>query len=64
MYTLRVEPISRDLEPIPPAVRALVDTLAAACPFCVLMLDSAAQSKGVTSEIAIKDIAEVVAEAI
>jgi tRNA nucleotidyltransferase/poly(A) polymerase len=30
MYTLRVEPIPRDLEPIPPAVRTLVDTLAAA----------------------------------
>ena len=46
------------------ALSCNVDTLAAACPFCVLMLDSAAQSKGVTSEIAIKDIAEVVAQAL
>jgi Fe-S oxidoreductase len=41
-----------------------VDTVAAACPFCMLMLNSAAQSKGVTEEIAIKDIAEIVAEAL
>jgi Fe-S oxidoreductase len=46
------------------ALSCNVDTLTAACPFCVLMLDSAAQSKGVTSEIAIKDIAEVVAQAL
>ncbi len=41
-----------------------VDTVAAACPFCVLMLDSAAQSKGVVEEIAVRDIAEFVAEAL
>jgi Fe-S oxidoreductase len=41
-----------------------VDTVAAACPFCVLMLDSAAQSKGVTDQVAIRDIAEFVAEAL
>jgi Fe-S oxidoreductase len=41
-----------------------VDTVAAACPFCVLMLDSAAQSKGVTEQIAIRDIAEFVAAAL
>jgi Fe-S oxidoreductase len=41
-----------------------VDTVAAACPFCVLMLDSAAQSKGVTDRVAVKDIAEYVAEAL
>ena len=41
-----------------------VDTVAAACPFCVLMLDSAAQSKGVTEQIAIWDIAEFVAAAL
>jgi Fe-S oxidoreductase len=39
-----------------------VDTVAAACPFCVLMLGSAAQSKGITEEVAIRDIAEFVAE--
>jgi Fe-S oxidoreductase len=41
-----------------------VGTLAAACPFCVLMLDSAAQSKGAKETIAIRDIAEMVAEAL
>jgi Fe-S oxidoreductase len=41
-----------------------VDTVAAACPFCVLMLGSAAQSKGVTEQIAIEDIAEFVAAAL
>jgi Fe-S oxidoreductase len=46
------------------ALNLNVDTVAAACPFCVLMLDSAAQSKGVTDEIAILDIAEFVARVI
>jgi Fe-S oxidoreductase len=40
------------------------ETVAAACPFCVLMLDSAAQSKGVTEQIRVRDIAEFVAEAL
>jgi Fe-S oxidoreductase len=40
------------------------ETVAAACPFCVLMLDSAAQSKGVTEQITVRDIAEFVAEAL
>ncbi len=41
-----------------------VEAVTTACPFCVLMLDSAAQSKGVKEEIAVRDIAELVAEAI
>jgi Fe-S oxidoreductase len=41
-----------------------VATLAVACPFCVLMLDSAAQSKDVKGDVAIRDIAELVAEAL
>jgi Fe-S oxidoreductase len=41
-----------------------VETVAAACPFCVLMLDSAAQSRGVKAEVGIRDIAELVAEAL
>jgi Fe-S oxidoreductase len=41
-----------------------VDAVAAACPFCMLMLGSAAQSKGVTEQIAIEDIAEFVAAAL
>jgi Fe-S oxidoreductase len=41
-----------------------VDTVAMACPFCVLMLDSAAQTKGVKETVAIRDIAELVAAAL
>jgi len=41
-----------------------VDTVAAACPFCVLALDSAAQAQGVQQDIAIQDIAELVAESL
>lgn len=39
-------------------------TIGAACPYCKLMLDSAVQSKGVSETIAIKDIAELVAESL
>jgi Fe-S oxidoreductase len=41
-----------------------VHVVAAACPFCVLMLDSAAQSKGLSEEIAVQDIAQLVAQAL
>jgi Fe-S oxidoreductase len=41
-----------------------VDAVVAACPFCVLMLESAAQSAGVVEDVVIRDIAELVAEAI
>jgi len=41
-----------------------VGQIAAACPFCVLMLDSAVQSKGLSPSVAIRDIAQIVAEAI
>lgn len=37
--------------------------IAAACPFCTVMLDSAAQSMGV-SNVEIRDVAEIVAESI
>ncbi len=46
------------------AMSQRVGTVAAACPFCVLMLDSAAQSRGVKGEVALRDIAELVAEAL
>jgi Fe-S oxidoreductase len=46
------------------ALELNVDTVAAACPFCVLMLDSAAQAKGITQEITIQDISVFVAQAI
>jgi Fe-S oxidoreductase len=39
-------------------------TVAAACPFCTVMLSSAAQSKGVTEQVNIKDVAEIVADAL
>ena len=46
------------------AMRSNVDRVATACPFCVLMLDSAVHSEGVSEEISIADIAELVADAI
>ncbi|HLY28136.1 MAG TPA: (Fe-S)-binding protein [Aggregatilineales bacterium] len=39
-------------------------TVAAACPFCTVMLDSAAQSKGVTEQVKVRDVAEIVAAAL
>ncbi|GBD10162.1 Lactate utilization protein A [Candidatus Thermoflexus japonica] len=38
--------------------------IAVACPFCHLMLTSAAQSKGVADQIPVRDVAEVMAEAL
>jgi Fe-S oxidoreductase len=46
------------------AMSQRVGTVAAACPFCTLMLESAAQSRGVKGEVVIRDIAELVAEAL
>ena len=40
------------------------DTLATACPFCTSMFEDAAASAGAREEIAIKDIAELVAKSI
>lgn len=40
------------------------NTVAAACPFCTVMLGSAAQSKGLTEQVQIKDVAEIVAAAL
>jgi Fe-S oxidoreductase len=39
-------------------------TIAAACPFCTVMLGSAAQTKGVTEQVKIRDVAEIVAAAL
>jgi Fe-S oxidoreductase len=39
-------------------------TVATACPFCTVMLDSAAQSKGVTEQIKVRDVAEIVADSL
>lgn len=40
------------------------ETVASACPFCTIMLSSAAQSKGVTDEVTTLDLAIIVAEAV
>ena len=41
-----------------------VGQIATACPFCVMMLDSAAQGKGESESVVIRDIAQIVAQAI
>lgn len=40
------------------------ETVAAACPFCTIMLSSAAQSQGLGDQVAIKDLALLVADAL
>jgi len=40
------------------------DTVANACPFCTIMLVSAAQSKGVTEQVRVTDLAVLVAESL
>lgn len=52
------------------AMETGADTVGTACPFCTIMLTSAAQSRGVTDQVAVKDrvtvkdIAVIVAEAL
>ncbi len=46
------------------AMSTAAQTVATACPFCTVMLSSAAQSKGVTEQVKIRDVAEIVAEAL
>ena len=38
--------------------------LATACPFCLLTLEDATKTSGLTDQISVKDIAELVIEAI
>jgi len=38
--------------------------MATACPFCLLTLEDAAKTSGLTDQIVVKDIAELVNEAI
>ena len=46
-------------------IQALDPALAAvACPFCLTMLDEAATGRGATETMALKDIAEVIADAL
>jgi len=46
------------------AIQTGADEVAAACPFCVIMLSSAAQSMGAGDQIGIRDVAVLVAEAL
>jgi Fe-S oxidoreductase len=39
-------------------------TLATTCPFCLLTLEDAVKTSGLTDQIVVKDIAELVAEAV
>jgi Fe-S oxidoreductase len=38
--------------------------MATSCPFCLLTLEDAAKTSGMTDRIAVKDISELVAEAL
>lgn len=40
------------------------NTVSTACPFCTIMLGSAASSKGLAGQVATRDVAEIVAEAL
>ena len=40
------------------------DTIATACPFCTIMLGSAASAKGVGEQVKVRDVAEIIAERI
>lgn len=40
------------------------DLAAVACPFCLIMLDEATTGRGATESLALKDITEVIAEAL
>ena len=46
------------------AIDVQAKTLASACPFCMTMLEDGAKAKGVDEQLARKDIAELVAEAL
>ena len=46
------------------AVALGAKVMATACPFCLLTLEDAAKTSGLAEQIAVKDIAELVAEAL
>jgi Fe-S oxidoreductase len=46
------------------ALKLEPDTVSTACPFCTIMLGSAASSKGIAGQVATRDVAEIVAEAL
>lgn len=45
------------------AIAAGVDTVATACPYCLLMFDDAVRSRGLTEQMQVLDIAEMLAQA-
>ncbi|MEZ4814844.1 MAG: (Fe-S)-binding protein [Bdellovibrionota bacterium] len=53
-----------NVERVEEALEAKPDVIAAGCPFCQVMLDDGVTEKGKNKEVAIKDIAEIVAEQI
>lgn len=52
------------LERVREALRMGVDTIATACPFCLINLEDATKALGHDSSIEVKDMAELVLEAI
>ncbi len=53
-----------NLERLGDALATGVGTVATACPFCLNMLDDARKAKGVEDKLAIKDVAELVAQSL
>ena len=46
------------------AIETGADTVATACPFCMTMMTDGVKAKGASENVAVKDIAEVVAESL
>ncbi|MFN3928273.1 MAG: (Fe-S)-binding protein [Thermoflexus sp.] len=62
MDTPQARPIH--LQRLEEAMGVSPEAVAVACPFCHLMLTSAAQTKGVVDQLPIRDVAEIMAEAL
>lgn len=62
METHQVQPINTNR--LEEALATNAKTVSTACPFCAIMLSSAAQSQGVTDRIKVRDIAEIVADSL
>jgi Fe-S oxidoreductase len=45
------------------ALKTGADTIAVACPFCMTMMTDGVKNKGKETEIKVKDLAELIAEA-
>jgi Fe-S oxidoreductase len=45
-------------------IKTGADTLALACPFCMIMFEDAVKAKGVEEKLKVMDIAELVAQTI